>query len=91
MKYALVTGGSRGLGRAICLKLAGEGIPVIINYQSSDAAAEEVKALCEEQGVAAELMKCDVSNMEAVDAAIDMMNRMKKVAVRKEGNKIVVD
>ena len=46
MKYALVTGGSRGLGRAICLKLAGEGIPVIINYQSSDAAAEEVKALC---------------------------------------------
>ena len=71
MKYALVTGGSRGLGRAICLKLAAEGISVIINYQSSDAAAEEVKALCEAQGVTAELMKCDVSNMEAVDAAID--------------------
>ena len=51
MKYALVTGGSRGLGRAICLKLAAEGISVIINYQSSDAAAEEVKALCEAQGV----------------------------------------
>ena len=31
MKYALVTGGSRGLGRAVCLKLAAQGLPVIIN------------------------------------------------------------
>ena len=71
MKYALVTGGSRGLGRAICIKLAEQGIPVVINYQSSDAAAEEVKSLCEQLGVSAELMKCDVSNMEVVDAALD--------------------
>ena len=35
MKYALVTGGSRGIGRAICLKLAGMGIPVIINFKSN--------------------------------------------------------
>ena len=44
MKYALVTGGSRGLGRAVCLKLAEMGIPVIVNYQSNASAAEEVKA-----------------------------------------------
>ena len=41
MRYAIVTGGSRGLGRAICLRIARMGIPVIINYQSNEAAAEE--------------------------------------------------
>lgn len=39
MRYALVTGGSRGLGRAVCLKLAAQGWPVVINYRSNDAAA----------------------------------------------------
>lgn len=71
MKYALVTGGSRGLGRAICLQLAEQGIPVIINYQSNQQAAEEVKEQCEAKGVEATLMKCDVSDMEQVDACID--------------------
>ena len=71
MKYALVTGGSRGLGRAICLELAEQGIPVIINYQSNQQAAEEVKQLCEAKGVEATLMKCDVSKMDQVDACID--------------------
>ena len=42
MKYALVTGGSRGIGRALCLKLAYMGIPVLINYNSSKKAAEDV-------------------------------------------------
>ena len=71
MKYALVTGGSRGLGRAICLELATQGIPVIINYQSNQQAAEEVQSLCAAKGVEAELMKCDVSDMAQVDACID--------------------
>ncbi len=71
MKYALVTGGSRGLGRAICLELAEQGIPVIINYQSNQQAAEEVKQLCKAKGVEATLMKCDVSKMDQVDACID--------------------
>lgn len=71
MKYALVTGGSRGLGRAVCLKLAEMGIPVIINYQSNQAAAEEVKALCEEKGVKAELLGFDCGDMAAVDKAIE--------------------
>ena len=50
MKYALVTGGSRGLGKAICLEIAEMGIPVIINYQSNETAANEVKSLIEAQG-----------------------------------------
>ena len=71
MKYALVTGGSRGLGRAICLKLAEMGIPVVINYQSSEQAAQEVKSACEAFGVQAELLKFNVGDISAVDAAID--------------------
>lgn len=71
MKYALVTGGSRGIGRAVCLQLADMGYPVIINYTSNEAAALETKALVEEKGVAAELLRFDVACLEEVDKAID--------------------
>lgn len=71
MKYALVTGGSRGIGRAICLGLAKKGIPVIINYQTSKESAEHVKSLVEAEGVSAELVSFDVSNKTDVDKAID--------------------
>lgn len=71
MKYALVTGGSRGLGRAVCFKFAQMGIPVIINYQSNRDAAEEVcKEICENGGVAS-LMQFDVSNENEVNATLD--------------------
>ena len=40
-KYAFVTGGSRGIGRAVCVKLAQMGFCVIVNYVSNDAAAKE--------------------------------------------------
>ena len=71
MKYALVTGGSRGIGRAICVKLAAMGHPVIINYQSNKEAAEETKQLIETAGGKAELMPFNVTNSEEVDAAIE--------------------
>jgi len=71
MKYALVTGGSRGRGRAVSLKLAAMNWPVIINYQSNLAAAEETKQLIEEQGGQAELLPFDVSKKEEVEAALD--------------------
>ena len=70
MKYALVTGGSRGLGRAICYRLSQMGIPVIINYQSNQQAAEEVRDTILSQGGQATLMKFDVSNREEVSEAL---------------------
>lgn len=70
MKFALVTGGSRGLGRAICLKLASEGIPVIINYQSNIVAAEDVKAAIDALGGKAELMPFNVGDEAQVEAAL---------------------
>lgn len=70
MKYALVTGGSRGLGRAICLRLAKMGLPVLINYQSDIQAAEEVKTQIEANGTTAELIKFNVSDKAEVDNAL---------------------
>lgn len=76
MRYALVTGGSRGLGRAVCRQLAADGMPVIINYQSNKEAAEEIRnEICENGGVA-ELLQFDVSDIDAVDSALlDWENR----------------
>ena len=70
-KYALVTGGSRGIGRAVCLQLAEMGYPVIINYARNAEAAEETKKLVEEKGVAAELMPFDVADGAAAEAALE--------------------
>lgn len=67
MNYALVTGGSRGIGRAICQKLAEMGYNIIINYQSNEAAAKETAELVEKFGVKSLLMKFDVANKEEVN------------------------
>ena len=72
MKYALVTGGSRGLGRAICIKLANLGYPVIINYLSNQIAAKETKILIESTGGKAELLKFDVSSKDEIENAINI-------------------
>lgn len=71
MKYALVTGGSRGLGKAVCIKLAGMGYPVLINYKSNSEAAQETKRLIEEAGGQADLLPFDVSVQEEVEKAVD--------------------
>lgn len=71
MKYAMVTGGSRGIGRAISKALAKQGYPVIINYVSNQVAADETVAMIEAEGGKAELLRFDVANREQVDAAID--------------------
>ncbi|HON19714.1 MAG TPA: 3-oxoacyl-ACP reductase FabG [Bacteroidales bacterium] len=70
MKYALVTGGSRGIGRAICLQLAEAGYPIIINYVSNKDAALKTKQMIEEKGGTAELLPFDVADGKAVDDAI---------------------
>lgn len=71
MKYALVTGGSRGIGRAICLKLAGMGIPVIINFQSNTEAARELREEILAAGGDASLMQFDVADPKAVSSALE--------------------
>ena len=71
MNYALITGGSRGIGRAVCVELAAKGYPVIINYTSNEAAALETKQMVEEQGGVAELLPFDVADGAAVDAALE--------------------
>lgn len=71
MKYALVTGGSRGIGRAVCVKLAAMGYHVLINYQSNDAEADNTLQLVREQGSDGELLKFDVTEPPAVFDALN--------------------
>ena len=61
MKYALVTGASRGLGRAIALKIASMNIPVIINYQNNEEAAQQTLDDIVKNGGNAELMRFNVA------------------------------
>jgi len=70
MKYALVTGGSRGIGRAICLKLAEQQYHILINYRSNDEEAQKTAALVAAHNVSATLLKFDVSNKAEVDAVL---------------------
>ena len=70
-RYALVTGASRGIGRAIAIELAKDGCSILLNYKSNHAAAEEAKRLIEEVGGEAELMPFDVSQPDAINAALD--------------------
>lgn len=65
-KYALVTGGGRGIGRAICCKLAQMGYYVLINYLSDIAKATETLKMIEEAGGEGELMQFDVANATQV-------------------------
>lgn len=70
MKYALVTGGGRGIGRAISIELARDGYGVIINYKSdTESAVKTQKAILDEGGTA-ELLPFDVSSQDAVDVAL---------------------
>ncbi len=65
MKCAIITGGSRGIGRAICLKLAEEkNYYILINYTSNQSAAEETLAKVQELGSTGEILKFDVGNAE---------------------------
>ena len=71
MNYALVTGASRGIGRAVALRLAKMGYNIIINYQSNEQAALETLALVQEAGTDGELLRFDVSSREETVAAIE--------------------
>ncbi|MDO4204505.1 MAG: 3-oxoacyl-[acyl-carrier-protein] reductase [Selenomonadaceae bacterium] len=69
-KTALVTGASRGIGRAVAVALAAAGAKVAVNYAGNDAAAEETKAAIEAAGGTAILLKADIADCEAVDKMV---------------------
>jgi 3-oxoacyl-[acyl-carrier protein] reductase len=75
-KVALVTGGSRGIGRAVALTLARGGCAVAINYAGNEAAAEEARALCAQAGApAVKLLRFDVADPAACGQAVDEVVR----------------
>lgn len=69
-KIAVVTGGSRGIGRAISVALAGAGAHVLVNYRSNEEAAAETLRLIEQAGGRGELLAFDVADPELVDRGI---------------------
>ncbi|MDR1729596.1 MAG: 3-oxoacyl-ACP reductase FabG [Prevotellaceae bacterium] len=70
MMVALVTGGSRGIGRACSIKLAEMGYYILINYQSNETEALNTLAMLREKGSDGEIIKFDVSSVEEVEKAI---------------------
>lgn len=84
MEYALVTGASRGIGKAICLRLADMGYNIIINYTSNDEEAKKTQELVKAKGVDAVLMKFDVSKTAEADAHVEKWindNKDKSISV----------
>lgn len=69
-KFALVTGGSRGIGRAVCVTLAEMGYHILINYQSNEEEALKTLSLVKEKGTGGELMKFNVAKQEEVNAVL---------------------
>lgn len=70
-RAALVTGGGRGIGRAICLALAAQGYNVAVNYAASSAAAEQTAADCRAYGVEAVALQADVTDPAACQTLVD--------------------
>lgn len=71
MKYALVTGASRGIGKAVALRLAESGYSVIINFLKNRECAEKVLEEISEKGGKAELLPFDAANPEEIERALD--------------------
>lgn len=69
-KYALITGGSRGIGRAVALRLASDGYNIVITYKSNDEEAEKTLAMIREKNVEAIALKFDVSNKQEVESTL---------------------
>ncbi len=75
-KIAIVTGGSRGIGKEICLKFASLGANLVINYIGDKTQAEDTKAECEKLGAKVALSEGDVSKMADCETAMDTFGRV---------------
>jgi 3-oxoacyl-[acyl-carrier protein] reductase len=81
-KVALVTGASRGIGRAVALELARQGAKVAVNYAGSEAKANEVVAEIHEMGGEAFAIQADVSKVEAVDNMVkEVLDRFGRIDI----------
>jgi 3-oxoacyl-[acyl-carrier protein] reductase len=81
-KVAIITGSSRGIGRAAALALASEGATVVVNYARSSSAADEVVAQITQQGGTAVALQADVAKSDEVDALINgTMERFGRIDV----------
>jgi 3-oxoacyl-[acyl-carrier protein] reductase len=81
-RVAVVTGGGRGLGRAICVALAAGGYWVVVNYKSNQEAAEQTLELIRSSGPGGELLPFDVTDAQAANAHLkDLIGRYSKVEV----------
>lgn len=77
-KVALVTGASRGIGRAIAIELAGQGAHVVINYSGNAEAANEVLKAITQMGKSAQLYRCNVGNYDEVKDMIECIVKERK-------------
>ena len=73
-KVAVVTGGSRGIGRATCVALATAGAHVVVNFKSNEEAAKGTLREIENQGARGDMVQFDVADEEAVDASISQLH-----------------
>ena len=81
-KIALVTGGSRGIGRAVCVDLAKAGAHVIVNFCRNMNAAEETVKMIESAGGSAEYIQADVASLEDIDRMFEsVMQKQKKLDI----------
>lgn len=81
-KAALVTGGGRGIGRAVCLELAKAGYYMLVNYRANDTTAKETLMLITETGGAGELCPFDVTDLPDVSVRLkDLVNRLGVIEV----------
>lgn len=91
-KVALVTGGSRGIGRACCVALARQGAYVVVNYAGNEAAAAQTLDLVRQAGGDGEILRFDVSDAEACDQAVtDVVKRKGRLDVLVNNAGIAMD
>src|SRR3989339_1178462 len=91
-KTAVITGASRGIGRAVAVELAGQGYYTIINYHSDKAGAAQTLDMVEAAGSRGDIMQFDVSDRKQTQAAVDdIISRRKTIDVLVNNAGIVDD